>query len=60
MAEQCQTCTELRARLAIMAGQVRAEAVLIRVELDEPTRPWRKTLDRAQDRLHMVADGMGS
>lgn len=55
--QQCQTCTDLRARLMTLRAQVAATSALIRVELEEPTMPWSKLLRVTESRLDSALEG---
>lgn len=55
--QQCQTCTDLRARLMALRAEVAATSALIRVELEEPTMPWKKLLRVVEARLDSALGG---
>jgi hypothetical protein len=57
VAEVCQTCAETQARLQALRGQVAATSTLIRVELEQPTMPWKKLLRASAARLDDALEG---
>lgn len=57
MAEQdCRTCPELMARLAGVAGGLRALAAFVDQQITEPTMPWRELLPQVVLRAENLAD----
>ena len=56
MAEDCNRCPELQARLYAVAGGLRGLAAFIDAELAEPTMSWRELLPLIVIRVENAAD----
>lgn len=56
MAEDCQTCPELRSRLGAVAGGLIALATFVDRETTEPTMPWKDLLPQVVLRAENLAE----
>jgi hypothetical protein len=59
MAQDCQTCTELRVRLMNVLGEVQSTAALITAEFEKPTMPKTRLTRVVEARLYAIFEGVG-